>query len=326
MKRSMRVLRKTSIGFLSLFLIMNIITFIHAYKFTHFTTPGAKERTKDPQALSAITKARILFTGIDNPKPTGKQFPTLPYTTLFIESDVTLEAWHIKAEQAKGTVILFHGYAGEKSSLVGRAEIFTRLGFNTLLVDFVGSGGSEGRYTTIGYTEAREVKDCYDHIKASGEQHILLFGTSMGAAAILKAVDNYELKPVSLILECPFGSLYKTVCARFDLMGIPSFPMAGMLTFWGGLQHGYWAFAHNPQEYANAVECPTLLLFGEKDNRVSLEETQAIFRNLGGKKVLISYPQEGHHIFTPRNIENWSRDVAAFINSVPALSPQPHQD
>jgi hypothetical protein len=85
-----------------------------------------------------------------------------------------------------------------------------------------------------------------------------------------------------IILECPFGTLYKTTCARFDNMGVPAFPMAGILLFWGSVQNGFWAFSHQPEEYAKAVKCPALLLYGEKDEKVSRKEIDIIFENLAG--------------------------------------------
>ena len=74
--------------------------------------------------------------------------------------------------------------------------------------------------------------------------------------------------------------MYKTVCARFETMNIPTFPMVGFLFFWGGLQYEYWAFGHNPSEYAKEINCPTLLLYGAKDEKVSRAEIDEIFNNL----------------------------------------------
>src|SRR5437773_2704643 len=70
-----------------------------------------------------------------------------------------IQCWSIKTDSAKGTVILFHGYGGQKSSLLGKSNEFIEQGYNTLLVDFMGSGGSEGNQTTMGYKEAEEVKN-----------------------------------------------------------------------------------------------------------------------------------------------------------------------
>ncbi len=300
-----------------LFILMNVVAYQHAYKFTHFTDK-VSSRTKDPKDLSAFSKVKLLVTGIDNPKPKNKSFPSHDYQTIELQSTELLECWQIKTPNAKGTVLMFHGYAGEKSSLLERADEFLNLGYHVFLVDFMGSGGSEGGGTSVGFKEAEQVKDCLNYVAGKGEKNITLFGTSMGSAAILKAMKDYPLLVHSIIIECPFGSLYKTTKARFKLMNVPSFPMASMLCFWGGVQNGYWAFSHNPSEYAKSVTCPALLLFGEKDDRVSVEETDLIFKNLKGYKVLIKYPLEGHDVFSEKNRFNWVSDVTTFLYTSPS--------
>jgi pimeloyl-ACP methyl ester carboxylesterase len=307
-------LRKALWVALILFISFNVVAFIHAYKFTHFASKAA-ERTKDPKELSAFAKVSLLVTGIDNPRPKHTSIPSQLFETIHIKGTETLECWSIKAAEAQGTVILFHGYSGEKSSLLTRSNEFHKLGYNTFLVDFRGSGGSTGNGTTIGYKEAGEVNACYEFIREAGEENIILFGTSMGAAAVLKAINDYAIVPSAIILECPFGSLYRTVCARFMLMNLPSFPMAAILTFWGGVQNGYWAFSHNPSEYAKAVDCPALLLFGEEDDRVTIEETDLIFGNLKGEKVLKTYTNAGHNFFTEEMLDVWLEDVGEFLQS-----------
>ncbi len=298
-----------------LFLLANVMAFWHAYRFTHFS--DSQKPRINPDELSALDKAGILFTGIEVPKPIPFATPRLPFKTINIESDVTLEAWEITTDPSRGTVILFHGYSAEKSTLISRAEEFSKWGYNTLLVDFMGSGGSEGESTNLGYTEAREVRDVFEWVKKHESEEIHLFGTSMGAAAILKASRDYQIEPTSIILECPFGSLYETVSARFRIMNAPPFPLAAVLTFWGGIQQGYWAFSHNPSSYASAVNVPSLLLFGDKDDRVSLDETMDIYNNLNGEKVLVRYPDAGHDVFT-ENQSNWINDVSAFLRSASA--------
>jgi uncharacterized protein len=307
--------RKIGWGVVFGILVINLVAYNHAYKFTHFSTTS-EERTKDPIELSAFSKAGLLLTGISNPKPQNRVTPTQAFTTITIDSDVSLEGWMVSQPAAKGTIILFHGYTGSKSQLIERAAVFRKAGYNTLLMDFRGSGGSQGAETHLGYTESIEVRDCFEYVRSTGEKNIHLFGTSMGAAAILKAMNDYSLNPSSIILECPFGSLYDTVSARFRMMGIPSFPMAAVLTFWGGVQLDFWGFGHNPTEYASSVDVPTLLLFGELDDRVTMEETQAIFQNIYGPKKLVTYPNFGHDLFT-HNEKKWEEDVTSFLTHLP---------
>ena len=248
---------------IGLFVLMNIVAFFHAYRFTHFSESGI-EKTRNPRELGLATKIKVLLLGIDNPKPVNHEQPARPFETVHLQSSKRIECWHIKVDSSKGTVIIFHGFSGNKARMLDKSEVFNQLGYSTFLVDFIGTGGSEGNETTIGYKEAQDVKVCLDYVRQTNEKNIVLFGTSMGAAAILRASEAFQINPGSAIIECPFGSMYQTTCARFEQMHVPPFPMAGLLVFWGGLQNGFWAFSHNPQEYARSVKFPTLLLYGEK--------------------------------------------------------------
>jgi alpha-beta hydrolase superfamily lysophospholipase len=223
--------------------------------------------------------------------------------------------WSIKSENVKGTIILFHGFGGDKSSMLDKSEVFLGLGYNTFLVDFMGSGGSEGNQTTIGFLEAEQVKTCFDYLREKGEQNIFLFGTSMGSVAIMKAIADFDIKPNGIIIECPFGSMYMTVCARFKIMSAPTFPMAGLLVFWGGLQNGFWAFGHNPTEYAKKINRPTLLLYGAKDEKVSREEIDQIFNNLVGLKKLKIYQDARHENYLTKYKREWTQDVQEFLTT-----------
>ncbi len=294
---------------------MNIVAFFHAYKFTHFTSQSVT-KTQDPTKLSWMQRVSTLVFGIDNPRPVNRVLPSHAYQTVVLKGERQLEGWLIPTDSAKGTVILFHGYSGAKSNMLDKAEQFRKLGYSTFLVDFRGSGGSEGNQTTIGFHEAKDVKLCMEHIRKMGDKRIYLFGSSMGAAAIMKAMNDYSLQPQGIILECPFGTMYQTTCARFHNMNVPTFPMAGLLVFWGGVQNKFWAFSHNPDEYAKAIRCPVLLLYGEKDNKVSRAETDAIYANLQGKKTLKTYPLAGHDNYLIRYKSQWISDVTGFLTNL----------
>jgi alpha-beta hydrolase superfamily lysophospholipase len=292
---------------------MNCVAAFHAYQFTHFSLKE-NQKTPHPTELSTLQKLKVAVLGVENPRPENNKFPTQNFKTVKIQSNKEIEGWEIKTKDSIGTVIIFHGFGGHKSSMLDKADVFLKLGYNVLLIDFMGSGGSEGNQTTIGYFEAEQVKTSYNYVKVSGENNIVLFGTSMGAAAIIKAISDHQIKPSSIILECPFGSMYETVCARFHSMNIPSFPMAGLLVFWGGIENGFWAFDHNPATYAKKITTPTLLLYGEKDERVSRREIDDIFSNLTGEKKLETFPLAGHENYLNKYKEKWIRDVSDFLH------------
>lgn len=293
---------------------MNVVAFFHAYKFTHFVTESVT-KTKSPEKLNAFDKIKTLFLGVNNPRPTNKDKP-VKYQQVELQSTKKIDCWYLKQQDtAKGTVILYHGYSGEKSSMLDKADEFEKLNYNVLLVDFMGSGGSDGNQTTLGFKEAEEVKTTFDYLSQNGEKNIYLFGTSMGSVAIMKAIADFDIKPKGIIIECPFGSMYQTTCARFKNMNAPTFPMAGLLVFWGGVQNDFWAFGHNPIEYAKKISIPTLLLYGEQDKNVSRQEIHDIYKNLHGRKTLKTYELAGHENYLTKYKGEWANDISDFLQT-----------
>jgi alpha-beta hydrolase superfamily lysophospholipase len=317
--RWIRSHRKLTLGLavLLLAIALNAVAYRHAYTMTHFTAGGA--RTDKPEALSLWQKMNVLFTGVNIPRPICEETPEkfgLPFTTHRFGGDdgSALEGWHIPHSQAKGLVIMFHGYAGCKASLLPEARGLHDLGYATFLVDFRGSGGSRGDATTVGVFEAEDVVAACDYARSSWHgEPVVLYGHSMGSAAILRAIATAELRPTALVLECPFDRLLSTVANRFTAMGLPSFPGAQLLVFWGGVQNGFNGFRHNPVEYAERVHCPVLLLLGEMDVRVTREQGEAIFRSFQGVKQLESFQGTGHDSLLAARPEQWRRAVRSFL-------------
>jgi alpha-beta hydrolase superfamily lysophospholipase len=297
-----------------LFTAINVVAFFHAWKFSHFNPDNKKRIVAD--SLSENQKLNMLLFGADVPRPHNDWEPDSTCETVILQSNKKIECWYFKEENSKGTVIIFHGYGDDKSRMLGRGGYLQALGYNVLLVDFQGAGGSEGNTSTIGYDEAQQVKTCVDYIAGKGEKNIHLLGISMGAAATLKAMHDYDLPVKSLILECPFGSLSRAIKNRFKLMGVPSFPFTQLLLFWGSVQTGCNFFSYCPADYAKSVKVPTLLLWGEKDDKVSREEIDDIYNNLQGPKKLITYQEAYHESYLIRYRIQWVLDIEGFLMGV----------
>lgn len=307
-----KLLRKILWSLALLFVGLNVMAFFHAAKFTRYASGAIA--LKPASAWTTGEKIGALFFGVSSPKPANDALPSQPFEVIEIQGDKRLEAWFVRTENAAGTVVLFHGHHGKKSKLLDKSDELLSMGYNTLLVDFRGSGGSEGYETTIGYEEAKDVQACFDYLKNQGEKNVVLFGSSMGAAAVMRAMATTDIQPVALILECPFASMYDATCGAFRNMKMPAeFPLAGLLVFWGGVQNGFWAFSHNPAAYAKSIQVPTLLMWGEKDIRVLKPETDAIFENLQGEKTLKTFPEAGHESYLVKYGEEWKDEVSGFL-------------
>jgi alpha-beta hydrolase superfamily lysophospholipase len=91
-------------------------------------------------------------------------------------------------------VILFHGYSAEKTAVVREARALLDLGASVLLADLRGSGGSSESYTTVGVHEAEDVAAAVRYVRGKlSHENVFLFGRSMGAAAILRAVHAHAI-------------------------------------------------------------------------------------------------------------------------------------
>jgi alpha-beta hydrolase superfamily lysophospholipase len=202
--------------------------------------------------------------------------------------------------------------------MISRGHDLHEMGFATSIIGFRGSGNSDGDYTTIGFEESEDVLNSYKYYKNKfPDLPIVLFGTSMGSAAILKAFENPQLIVNGIIIEYPFGTLHQTVKNRFKIMGFPSFPMATMLTYWGGFQLNFNAFDHNPQAYAKNVTCPVLYFAGDKDDRVTDEETAAVFKNITSTdKQLYIFKNGGHENLNESFTKEWSEYCKNFLTRV----------
>ncbi|MEM7367849.1 MAG: alpha/beta fold hydrolase [Bacteroidota bacterium] len=297
------------------FLLLNGVAFMHAWRFTHFPSSDTI-RTARPEDLHIGQKIWILLTGISNPKSVNES-PVLPVDTIWIDSrGEQMEAWWIHADSAHGIVLLFPGYAGRKSDLQAEAQAFHSLGYHCFMLDFPGQGGSSGHQTSVGFHESEDVRAAVSFVRDQHpDQELILFGFSMGAAAILKALHEAPLPVKAAIIGAPFGSLLTTVRNRFDLIGIPAFPCAELLVFWGGVQHSFWGFAHQPIQYASHIHTPILVMHGAKDERARLVQVEKIFDAIPGKKKLVIFDQLAHQSYYRAEPDKWLEAVKTFLDS-----------
>ena len=293
--------KRIAVAIAFLFIVANVLAARHARAFLVYS--DVEDAMPQPEQLTRPQKLGLIVNGVSIPRPKNAATPP-GFTTHRIElSAEWIEVWRGPAAGSpRGTVLMFPGYSAAKSTLLPEAAGFQAMGFDVVLVDFRGAGGSSGSDNTMGFREAEDVATAVGFVEARWpSRRSVLFGRSMGAAAVLRAVSNDCAKADAVILECPFDRMLTTVGNRFHAMGLPAFPGAEMLVFWVGRRLGFDGFAHNPVEYAERVRVPALMLTGEADIRATPDQVRAVFDHLPGPKHMHVFRELGHEPYRPRN-------------------------
>ena len=296
------------------FVLINISGILYGYKLTHFYEPSLKPL--QPSSKNILVKTWKLFRGPRFEKTVIEEVPHFPYETidLVTKKNIKIEAWYMPVDSSKGTVIMVHGLGGNKSLLMSQAYEFRYFGFNVLFIDLRAHGNSGGNTTTLGFRESEEIKLAYEYIFKKSEKRIFLYGISLGAVVVAKAIYDYNLAPSGIILDMPFGSLKKLLEGRARILGFPEEPFGVLVTFWSGIERGFNGFRHNTIRYAKKINCPVLMQYGALDRLVTSTETNSIFRNIASdKKKLVIYENAGHDYFLNKDPLKWRKEVSEFL-------------
>jgi len=304
---------------LAQFILVNISAALYAYKLTHFYTDGV---ARTPARNSNIfVKTWRLFTGPRFGKSVISDRPVADHRTIRLEtkSGLSISAWYIPADSvARGTVILVHGITANKSYLLPEASEFRIMGYNVLLLDLRAHGDSEGQTTTLGVKETEECKAAYDFLVNQGEKNIFLYGSSLGAVVVAKAVAEHNLQPSGIMLDMPFGSLQTHLQARARLLGFSGFPekpFGFLVTAWISMERGFNGFKHRTADYTSQLKGPLLMQWGAQDPVVLKKETDRIFNNIGSDlKKLVVYEEAGHESLLEKDPARWRAEMRAFLS------------
>lgn len=118
-----------------------------------------------------------------------------------------LHSWYIPADDARGTVLFFHGNAGNISHRMESILIFNRLGLNVLIVDYRGYGQSSGKPGEQGsYRDARAAWDYLVGQRRLPPDRIVIFGRSLGGGVGAWLASRPDVEPAGVIIESSFSS------------------------------------------------------------------------------------------------------------------------
>lgn len=293
---------------------LNGVAFMHARAFLRFSSDGP--RAASPDLWGRLGRS---LTGVHLPRPRNDRSPAdlgLPFETTPVQAaDGTwLEAWWVPAEGApRGRALLFHGHGGSKDQLLEVAAWWHERDFEVALVDFRGVGGSEGSQTTLGWEEAMDVAALYGAARRRGPEPVVLYGFSMGGAAVAGAIGRHGVRPDGAILEACYASLRGTVATRVELMGLPAMPLADLLVFWGGVSAGFDGASLRPERDVLDSPVPLLVLHGAEDRLASPSDGERLVAAAGDAAELVVLPRTAHQPGLSTRPPEWGRAVGQLV-------------
>ena len=110
------------------------------------------------------------------------------------EDNVQLTGWYIPP-QNDTIIILLHGYASNRSSILDHAHYLAQAGYGILLYDMRGHGESGGRYRSGGWADVTDVAAAVTFLKSevgNHDEHIAVFGFSVGGQVALRAAAEID--------------------------------------------------------------------------------------------------------------------------------------
>lgn len=137
------------------------------------------------------------------PQAYGLEFESVEISA---EDGERLHAWWVPATRSRGTVLIFHGNAGNISHRVDYLRMFQRLGYSSFIFDYRGYGRSTGSPSEQGtYRDALAAWRHLTEVRGARPEDIVLYGESLGAAvATWLAVRQ---PPRALVLASAFTSV-----------------------------------------------------------------------------------------------------------------------
>jgi alpha-beta hydrolase superfamily lysophospholipase len=135
--------------------------------------------------------------------------------TLTTADGLDLTAWYVPApEPGAPSILLTHGLLASKWGMLRLMPWLHNAGYNVMLFDFRGHGGSDPRPTTIGPEEVLDVQAALDWLEAEGVgDRVAGLGMSLGAAALVNtALQDDRLD--ALILDSLFADWGDTDFAK----------------------------------------------------------------------------------------------------------------
>lgn len=194
---------------------------------------------------------------------------------------------HSPDKQNPPIIIMCHGFTGTKGNIHDKfyksAKKLCESGFAVLRFDFRGSGESEGEFVNVTVSsEANDLKAAIEFMQKQGYEKIGVVGSSLGGAI---SVIGYDERVKAMVLWNPVTNLSQTfIDSNFiPKENVQRLEKDGFIIFRDNytgkefkIGKKFWREIEtvDVKNYLKKVECPILILHGNKDTVVPLKQSE----------------------------------------------------
>ena len=281
-------------GVILVLLIFYVVTTVSLFRYAILRTDGAHKKEKYLLKKSGFSlpenkgsKAKEMFE--------AAAFETLKMTSF---DGLTLSAIYLPTENARGTVILFHGFhSTPKWDFAASFPYFSNLGFNLLYPIQRAHGESEGKYITYG------IKERYDAVlwaetvnKMNGDcLPIYVGGISMGCTTVLMGAGvGYPKNVKGIIADCGFISPHGIFTEVMRKSGLPPAPFVWLFGIFCRRIADFDISEYSTLEALKHTDVPIAFIHGKSDRLIPYKTTLINHNAYNGKKYLLTVKNAPH--------------------------------
>ena len=223
----------------------------------------------------------------------------LAYQTVIIDTDdgLKLHGWFIPNQDARGVLLFFHGNAGNISHRLVSLELFHRLGFSTLIIDYRGYGQSQGEPSEPGlYRDAMAAFDYLHKVRKVSPRDMVYFGRSLGGAVAAWLAAQHP--PAALVLESSFTSVPDMATELYPLLPVRLL----------------CRIQYDTRAYLKTVHSPLLIIHSTEDEIIPFEHGRQLFNAANDPKQFLQISGDHNNGFLDDR-ETYEQGMDAFLDA-----------
>ena len=211
------------------------------------------------------------------------------------DDGMVLNAWYVPADKATRAIIFVHGHGADRHEGMRWFKSIHQAGFNILALDLRNSGQNMRSFSSMGYFEKSDVKAAVDYLQQRNIKSIGIFGTSMGAATSIMAMEK-DPRIGAGVFEAGWSNLrdlYGEIMEQH--LGMPTFPLLpltiGMMEYRTGMDVG----TLNPEDILGKIAPrPVFIIHCTGDSLIGLSHGERNYAAANEPKEFWKSPCDMH--------------------------------